>query len=178
MSSRYKLPCDCGESTVVDVRQAGETVRCTCGRALGVPTLRQLRQLEGADDRAARIPTRTWTLQQGLLFASGLLVAAIAAGSSAYLLLRISRLDTNQPDVSSVRFEREIDSFTPPETWLIWKELRQMRLDTRPTPLFVLARRETDWLKRLLWVALGLGAGGLALAASAFLIKPGRRRPT
>jgi hypothetical protein len=101
------------------------------------------------------------------------LIFAIAAASSGHLVWRISRLDTARPDVKSVTFERDMDSFTPTETLQMWKDLRQLRIETRPTPLFVMARQEAARLKRFVSAAIAIGCVGLVLAASAFFVKPG-----
>jgi hypothetical protein len=42
----YLLSCTCGQKLTVSSRQAGESLRCSCGTMLEVPTMRGLRELE------------------------------------------------------------------------------------------------------------------------------------
>ena len=46
---RYLLPCSCGQLISIDTIQAGQEVRCSCGKAQLVPTLREIRQLPEAE---------------------------------------------------------------------------------------------------------------------------------
>ena len=41
----YLLPCSCGREISIEPQQAGETVRCECGRTCSVPTMREVRSL-------------------------------------------------------------------------------------------------------------------------------------
>lgn len=45
----YQVPCDCGKSVAVNAGAAGSRVTCGCGRAVDVPSFRELRRLNGED---------------------------------------------------------------------------------------------------------------------------------
>lgn len=42
VSSKYLLPCLCGQQIPIEPRQAGETVACRCGISLQAPTMRKM----------------------------------------------------------------------------------------------------------------------------------------
>jgi len=79
---KYLLPCPaCNSRLPVETGQAGQTIRCSCGNSLEVPSIRGLRALvQVAEER----PTAaSWTKRKGLLFLGaavsiGALVAAAA----------------------------------------------------------------------------------------------------
>lgn len=79
----YLLPCVCGKSVQVDVRQAGGEVQCTCGTRLDVPTLRELRHLELAPTADVQHKP-AWGQRQGILAAS-LIIAVLILGWSAWV---------------------------------------------------------------------------------------------
>ena len=86
MRTIYLLPCDCGREIPIESRQAGETVRCECGRTCAVPTMREVQNLRpapvsGAAPMAAR---PAWGNSQRLLVA-GLVVLLLAAIAAAIL---------------------------------------------------------------------------------------------
>ncbi|MBX7165807.1 MAG: hypothetical protein K1X74_05610 [Pirellulales bacterium] len=67
MTIKYLLPCACGERLAVDSTQAGLELKCRCGAALVVPTLRGLSQLERAPD----VPTaraHAWGPREGAVY--------------------------------------------------------------------------------------------------------------
>jgi hypothetical protein len=85
-SMKYLLPCPaCNSPLPVETGQAGQTIRCTCGNSVEVPSIRGLRTLEPlADERPA---ASTWTKRKGLLFLGAALSIGglIAAGAVAAL---------------------------------------------------------------------------------------------
>ncbi len=81
----YLLPCTCGQSVRVSNKDAGQGVRCACGKMLDVPTLRGLATLERADAALAARP-RAWGPRQQAVFALVLLTLA-AAGMAGYLAI-------------------------------------------------------------------------------------------
>ena len=54
MSQEYLVECVCGEKIAVRVGQAGQQVRCGCGREVNIPLLRELRKLPTAQPSADR----------------------------------------------------------------------------------------------------------------------------
>ena len=41
----YRIPCECGEKLIVTAGMAGSTATCTCGRAVTVPSLNELKSM-------------------------------------------------------------------------------------------------------------------------------------
>ncbi|MGL6195868.1 MAG: hypothetical protein ACRC2T_13715 [Thermoguttaceae bacterium] len=61
MAQKYLLPCTCGESVPIETTQAGQTVTCSCGLQLQVPTLLKIKKLpeykeqEAVSDSASNV---------------------------------------------------------------------------------------------------------------------------
>src|SRR5678815_2344165 len=53
LMSHYLLPCACGQQISVSAAQAGESLRCSCGAMVEVPTMRGLRELERVETSQA-----------------------------------------------------------------------------------------------------------------------------
>ncbi len=98
--SDYLLPCTCGKKIGVTKSQAGQTVRCTCGTELEVPTLRNLSELERVGTRGVA-KTTTWTNRHRLVFS--LAIVALAGVLAAGYLARIRALSSGGPAVNAVR---------------------------------------------------------------------------
>ena len=167
MSQRFALPCSCGASVPVGIRQAGETVTCHCGKALDVPKLRDLRRL---DPLAESQPVRTrasWSVWQGSLFVVGLCALVLSAGSAYYVWSYRQLYNTSKPDPSKFSFSNDMMTITLSDSWDLWKGYLQLNIDQRPTPYHVFAREEVDQLDRVLrfWGILGT-LGAMFLMAS------------
>ena len=68
MTARYLLPCACGQKVVVEPRQAGGQVRCTCGRSLEVPTMLKMAKLQRAEPwPETQRPTSRWGWHQSII---------------------------------------------------------------------------------------------------------------
>jgi hypothetical protein len=107
-NASYLLPCACGREIVVEPRQAGESVRCRCGRDCAVPTLREVRSLRPAQASAAtRAQTdSTWGNPQRFLAAG--VVVLLLAGIQAVILYRqlpaqFARLPTPEAEAQRVK---------------------------------------------------------------------------
>ena len=50
MSKQYLLSCSCGESLVLEVAQAGQTVACRCGKTQQAPTLLNMKKLPTVEE--------------------------------------------------------------------------------------------------------------------------------
>src|SRR4051812_34483923 len=100
LMSQYLLPCACGQQISVSAAQAGESLRCSCGAIVEVPTMRGLRDLERLEPKEP-VPGDRWGDRQRL--ALGLLVAALVLwGAAGYLFAKIPAslppFDPNMPD--------------------------------------------------------------------------------
>lgn len=174
MSPRYALPCSCGASVPVEMRQAGETIACHCGKALDVPKLRDLRRLEPVvESRPVRTRAK-WSVLQGSLFVVGLCALVLSAGSAYYVWSYRQLFNTSKPDPAEFSFSNDLMTISLADSWDLWKGYAQLNFDQRPTPYHVQARREVGRLDRILrfWGVLGT-LGAMFLMASFVL----RSRP-
>ncbi len=167
MSQRYAIPCSCGASVPVEIRQAGETVNCQCGKALDVPKLRDLRRLQPlAESQPVKRPA-SWSVLQGSLFVVGLCALVLSAGSAYYVWSYRQLFDTTKPDAANFSFSNDLMTITLSDSWDLWNRYSQLNIDQRDTPYHVLARGKVeqldDWLG--LWGILG-SLGAMSLMAS------------
>ena len=154
MSKKYKLTCLCGETHLVETRQAGTTLRCRCGALLDVPSLRELTTLPPDDTpRPRRRLVAVWGTQQVLL-AIGAVFLVVGALGAAYLRINKPRL-------------LDVDHLSPIQTWMLWQELRQGP-DRRPSPgqqRYVQSLRDNRFRLQIMLVFAGAGCalmlGGL-----------------
>ncbi|MGA2060986.1 MAG: hypothetical protein ABSG67_10930 [Thermoguttaceae bacterium] len=85
MNTMYLLPCSCGRKIPVQLRQAGEIVKCDCGASLEVPTLSGLKSLQKLEASAEpKIARTAWTAGHRLTF-FGWLVILVAIGLGGWL---------------------------------------------------------------------------------------------
>jgi hypothetical protein len=181
---RYFLPCSCGRKIPLSATQAGETLRCECGKSLTAPTLRELRQLEPAADTAPAPRRRlAWSPTQGVLFALGgvlVLVAGVILGMTAF---QRQQLRTDKPRIipeSMDVYLAEIDTNTPLQNFEVWQtEILQEGLQRQP-PEYVLHRQVARVLRWIMIIAGTGGAIGLGMIIAAFVLRPrgaGAARP-
>lgn len=116
MSTQYLLPCSCGSATPVQTAQAGESIRCTCGAELKVPTLRALRNLPPVPHHQPQLES-TWNPGLGLVFLGGLAVLA-SMGLFVYV-------EMNAPTVDLGRVRQEASYMSPAESWQKWNVLQE-----------------------------------------------------
>jgi hypothetical protein len=78
---QYWLPCpSCGKKNAVGPSLAGQEIRCTCGRAVAVPPLRDLRLLEPVpEEQARKQPASVWNKGSIITFI-GILVLIFGLG--------------------------------------------------------------------------------------------------
>ena len=128
MTVQYLLPCRCGQQTVVEPRQAGETITCSCGASLQIPTLLGMADLEPAPQPSTPKPSKTgWGLKHRLrLLGIVLTLAAVAGGGWLYMHPPTSRFHAIDPE----QIRQNYKTFTPSVTWDGWKYM-QKGLDRR-----------------------------------------------
>jgi hypothetical protein len=154
--SEYLLNCSCGQKVSVSKRQAGHSVRCSCGNELEVPTLRALAELERADAGASPAATRAWNDRQRLAFvlAAGSLGIGLLAG---YFAVRL-------PPMPEPPQLIEIDEHTPTGDVLgVYEDLKR-GLDV-PQPTLTPAGQQ--FVRRRALVMWGIGFLGVVAAAGA-----------
>ncbi len=125
MSQKYLLPCRCGQSVVIEPRQAGETVVCCCGTSLPIPTMLGITALEPAD---AEPPTDTadgpaWGAQQKLVMVGSIL--ATVAAIIAIILWSFGRPIAAADVMDPARLLLVTQTFQPAQTWFYWNQAKQ-----------------------------------------------------
>jgi len=123
VSARYQLPCSCGRQIVVEPRQAGEAMVCSCGASLQVPTLLEMRSLEPVPALAEPRPSDSgWGGRHRLLLLGGVFVSvAMVAGVWLSLNPPLSSVGTVSPET----IQQTAQTLTPAQTWAIWKRMEQ-----------------------------------------------------
>ncbi len=164
--SEYLLPCSCGQKVPVSARHAGQTVHCTCGAELDVPTLRGLRELENA--KSTTIPEqRTWGNHQRVVFL--LAVASLVAFAIAgFLALRVPPKIEPPPPI-------EIDQDSP--IGLVFAAYDDLKrgLDIAPPALNLYERQAAQRREMLMWgVRIALALGGIGLVATVAVLLSGK----
>jgi hypothetical protein len=172
---RHRFPCACGVEHLVVPSDAGQQIHCSCGKILEVPTLRRLRQLPTSDsDRGDSSGTRRpWSTRQGLLFNVGLVVLVLALFALVFLGRKRSQLSLERPAFPYQEFvAKEVAQWNVNELWQFWTANREVKLDARPTPDYLIARQVARRLDGLLAVAAGFGVVGLVAVCAAVLYRP------
>ena len=169
MTTRYYLPCACGDKLLVETIQAGESLACSvCGAEQVVPTLRRLRELAVvADNQSDRAVASSWTALQGTLFLVGSVVTIVSVAAIVFLTVTHRKLSVKAADLPSEQliFE-DLADLTPEESWLDWQTLRQLP----PRRLSPYGRAETNW-QFYRNVAAGLALTGVAVAGLASIVR-------
>ncbi len=159
MSAKYLLPCVCGRQIVVESRQAGQTMLCSCGASLSAPTLLDMTGLEPAPAEAVLEPAAsTWGSAERLrLLGIMLLLTAVAGGMWLYVGRPKSRFDVIDPE----QIRQRAQTFAPSRTWDLW-EIMKKGLDRRTDQQYAGAvERFHVWLAVVAAIALA----GVALIA-------------
>ena len=171
---KYLLPCPCGLETVVEPRQAGETVRCACGSSLQAPTLLEMSALDPApEETRARPNVPSWgAWHRVMLVGAALVSAALVAAVWLYVQRPVSRFAFDPDEIL-----RAVQHMPPRQTWENWEAVKQ-GLDRRTDQEYV------DALVRFhVWEGVfgGLAAIGVVLLAVGAIgnrtRRPGVARP-
>src|SRR5262245_23704231 len=116
-SMKYLLPCPaCNSRIPVETGQAGQTIRCTCGNSVEVPSIRGLRTLEPLTDE--RPAAASWTRRKGLLFLGAALSIGALMAAAAVAALRPSANDDGgfKIDVNEDAIRSEVAALPPVES--------------------------------------------------------------
>lgn len=172
---KYQLTCTCGRAIPVEVSQAGQTVQCSCGAKLEVPTMRLIRNLPVADSvvpAAKPRGTRPWPIGLSLVFALGMLALVGGLGVATYYQLGRVNLHTDEVEWDTLdKAHAKIDKFTIVEAWEAWTILRNDTIGPYNPPFFVVHRMASEaWLANVKY-SLMVAATGLALALIAVLTR-------
>jgi hypothetical protein len=159
MSDKYLLPCNCGQTVVIEPRQAGSMVTCVCGKSLEAPTIRAMTHLSRAEVEEELPPL--WTLRHGLIFL-GLAIAIPAFVFASYLYYQI-------PTLQDSDYEEYIMQFTPAQSWALW-QIYSHGMPKSPSPETRAMIEGIQSLHRWITLGVAIGIAGLFISASAFLI--------
>jgi hypothetical protein len=176
----YLLPCSCGQKTRVANAQAGGQVACVCGKSLAVPTLRGLRELDLAPPMKDAVQRAGWSRQQGTVFATGLLIAAVGLYMVAYYSWKYAQLTVQGSHLLVDRTQdvlkassAEVGSLSPAKMLEEWNKEKEEGLGEKYTPIWVTAKATiSQYVSRIQAGAVAAAAGVLVAAAAMFV---GRR---
>ena len=121
MTTSYLLPCDCGQVVVVQPRQAGQEVRCTCGKSLVVPTMLKMTKLQQAESpsEAGRTSSRWGWRQSTMVLGAAVVLGTIMAG------VHIARSRPEPPPRYDSKAIRDASrNLTPLQAWQQWQYYR------------------------------------------------------
>lgn len=174
--------------------QAGNRLTCSCGKAVDVPTLRELQSLERIEVPAASRRAREWSFRHGLIL-FGATIAVVALIVSAWLQIRrprglmvVERLmpssnGKNSPWYDDIQPLGNFKSFPPADVWLTWATAMPVGADLRLTKYGMFAaytetRLVTD-SRDYRYFAWGIGGVGVVLLVVGLLIpeRKSRRAP-
>ncbi len=168
MTTSYLVPCDCGEETVVQPRQAGQEVRCACGKSLSVPTMLEMAKLQRSEappDPHGRSTAWGWRQSVVLL---GVAVAVL----TVIIGIHVGPSRPTPPRQAPVDTVREFNqNLTPMWAWRQWRYFRASGLN-RQEPVSTEQYAEDSlrwWLQVGAVVAIGLV--GLCLIIVPLLVK-------
>jgi hypothetical protein len=154
VSAKYLLPCHCGQHVVVEPRQAGETVVCSCGVLIQVPTMLGMKALEPAMEETFRANADWGWPHRTLLVGLVLVAAAIAA----VILLWSHRPVSSSEIVTPEQIQANARQLTPIQTWTIWETMKQ-GLDQRIDQPYVDAMTRFHIWMTVAAICLVVGAG-------------------
>ncbi len=178
MSTRFLLPCSCGESIPVSRSQSGLEVTCPqCQQQQRIPRLADLQSLPQVREEPAE--EHSWGASQLVVFI-GITICLFGAAMALWKWLSLGP----SPMAEMERLYGPLPEDLPPaETLMLWEQINREGLDTRfPVPAGV-SRFESlygNWLAHhnWIWIWLGVALVGLLIAGIGLWEAPRRsRRP-
>jgi hypothetical protein len=154
---KYLLPCSCGEKIAIESSQAGQAIRCSCGKTLEAPTMQGIRRLEQSadivDESAVSSSIGGVTVGIALL---GLIILSVGGGIAGWNY-------TRRPVMI------DVDYMSPWDTWLMWQSLREgVRMQEYSDSPYLQAKKEHTQYMTVGFVIIGVGivtlVGALAIA--------------
>jgi hypothetical protein len=171
---RHLLTCTCGRQIPVELSQAGEELRCTCGAAVSVPTFRQLRELPLAPvEPVKQLATHAWGARRGTIAASLIFATLLllGAGVSRYFEPVLPRFN---PAAWNQSVSGEIDKMVPAEAWKIWtdnyRSLSRTGFIVMEHPATQVIQEVIDQHRRIEFTLLGAAAFCGLVAGALWLI--------
>lgn len=167
----YLLPCECGNEVSVTLAQAGQTVSCSCGRSLSVPTMLGIKALELAEPESDwPISKSEWGARQRVILVGLVLVLASVA-----VLAFFHRGEPEPPAkiLETDLLERHTESLSLIQTMQLWDYLRQGFSTKREVDIYY-ERLLAAYHRRMGITLVFLGLGILTLLGGFFIRKPPR----
>lgn len=172
MSTKYWLPCSCGEKVIVGPAQTGERIVCRCGKSLDVPVAREevLRLEPVAEEAAQSSPAQpsgrklvgAWGRREAFILL-GTVVTVVALALVGFLYLTWPRL-------------RPVEQLGPTQTYGLWLEL-QRGVNRYPSEFDRQFAKWTIIYRYWMIAAVAAAVTGLLLTLSAFIFfRPTRVR--
>ena len=168
----YQLTCACGVQHAVSPSQAGQTLTCSCGNSLAIPTLRGLKELPVVEPTApAKGRTTSAATSSRPSILTGLLVAIFFIAVPVAFFYGYQRLtmDTSQTEEAerAEAFET-IDQANAVMLSDAWDQFSTTGLGPPNKPMFYYVQRRRQQLEMGVAIAsgvalvCGLAAGALA----------------
>lgn len=176
---QYLLPCSCGRKTLVETRQAGETVVCDCGTKLDIPRLLELKKLERTQITAVerKQPSFAWGIGHSLI-SVGILIFSVAAVAGILFLV----LTPNDPYSSMTReqIHANFQKMPPWKTWDMWMYLKHSGLNPKKDYGERLIEQLFEIKKMLLiFVSVLVVAGAAMIGGGVYIVRRRRgKRPS
>jgi hypothetical protein len=145
VSSRYLLPCPCGENIPVEAAQAGQIVRCSCGKEIEVPTLLKLRSLETISEEPRTAVREGWGMSQGLTIIGAAIMLAAAA---SLVFFYVYRPVPPEAVFTEELVERDFRNLTLLNSEAIWGQLRLGLNNARPIDPTYRQALKTYWVSK------------------------------
>ncbi|MGD0652792.1 MAG: hypothetical protein ABSA16_00475 [Thermoguttaceae bacterium] len=168
MNTIHLLPCSCGRKIPVQLRQAGEIVKCECGTSLEVPTLTGTKALQSVETTAEPQIARTaWTTGHRLTFFGGLVIlAAIAIGGWLFWTRPVDPYANFTPE----QMIQTAETLTPMQSLRFWQMLERGGLEYHKHGADIVfadlkAQHQIYW-----WLVAIVAGTGLALVAAGIIV--------
>jgi hypothetical protein len=165
----YLLDCQCGQRLPVEIGQAGGRITCSCGKAVDVPTLRNLRHLPTADvhtDQAKKIAA-PWNKRKGAI-AACLIVTSVLVAVGIWNRFTQPSIPKFDPAARLRSVEQHLNSITPADAFIL--SLNYRMLAERGLGVFEVANqaaiehqiRHQQFQRRIYWVIAAIFAAAAA----------------
>lgn len=166
----YELTCTCGAKHAVTVSQAGQSLICSCGNSLAIPTLRGLKELpvaQPAATQSVRAIDQPTVARPSIWI--GVLVTIFFLAMPVAIFYGYSRwtLDTSLTEESerSAAFEA-FDQGDPAILSEAWEQFSSTALGPPNKPSFFYVQQKRQELEMGLAISLGVAlVAGLAAGA-------------
>ena len=173
----YELTCTCGAKHAVTVSQAGQSLACSCGNSLAIPTLRGLKELPVAEPTAAvkgRAIDKPTTGRPSIIVGVLVTIFFIALPVAIFYGYSRLRMDTSQTEES----ERDeafalLEKAEPVMLSDAWDQYSTTALGPPSKPAFFYVQQKRQQLEMGLAIAAGIA---LVAGLAAGTLSAGRRQ--